>query len=212
MRSLLREGVSEVAFLEQTYKTITKLAPEVLRSHRCNAHKVELLWRDVLCSSWATEPLSRIATHGLSFLQLYGKLEAAVHMHRKARRAAALASASRRTPQDAHDVPGILSSGRGRYARPGFGSGESTLESCGGASRAGHGDPLAITGCFNCDDPAHTMRHCTQPIHAVTAARPKMDYYATKKAGKSLTSAILHQLCSHLVEMELCGDRAGGSD
>lgn len=72
MSTLLSDGVTEAAALEQTYKTITKLAPQVPRSHQGDAHKVEFLRNAVVGSPCDTEPLSRIATHGLTFQQLYG--------------------------------------------------------------------------------------------------------------------------------------------
>ncbi|GAB0493903.1 hypothetical protein MMPV_005190 [Pyropia vietnamensis] len=48
------------------------------------AYKVEFLRNAVVGNSWATEPLSRIATHCLTFQQLYGELEAALHLHNEA--------------------------------------------------------------------------------------------------------------------------------
>jgi len=84
MRTLMAEGMTETAALEQTYKTITKLAPQVPLSYQGDEHKVELLRKAVIGSPWATEPLSRIATNQLTFQQLYGELEAAlpVRLHR----------------------------------------------------------------------------------------------------------------------------------
>ena len=56
------------------YKIITKLSLQVPPSHRGNAHKIQFLRNAVVGCEWATEPLSRIATHNLSFQQLYGEL------------------------------------------------------------------------------------------------------------------------------------------
>lgn len=117
MSALLREGVSEAAALEQTYITITKLTPEMPCFHQGDAHKVEFLRNAVVGSPLATEPLTWTAALGLSFQQLYGELEAALHLHKEARLAVAHASASGHGPQDVRDVPGILLSGQGRYAR-----------------------------------------------------------------------------------------------
>ena len=46
-------------------------------SHRGNANKIASLRNAVVGYEWATEPLSRIATHVLSFQQLHRKLESA---------------------------------------------------------------------------------------------------------------------------------------
>lgn len=70
MSSLVAEGKSETAALAHTYKMITKLAPQVPRSHQGDAHKVGFLRNAVVGASWATERLSRIATHSLTFQQL----------------------------------------------------------------------------------------------------------------------------------------------
>ncbi|KAK1864449.1 hypothetical protein I4F81_006995 [Pyropia yezoensis] len=85
MSTLLSDGVTEAAALEQAYKTITKLTPQVPRSNQGDAHQVDFLRNAVVGSPWATEPLSRIATHGLTFHQLYVELEAALHLHKVAR-------------------------------------------------------------------------------------------------------------------------------
>eukprot|EP00170_Pyropia_yezoensis_P000401 contig_2207_g402 len=98
MSTLLSDGVTEAVALEQTYKTITKLAPQVPRSHQGDSHKVEFLRNAVVGSPWATEPLSRIATHGLTCQKLYGELGAALHLHKEARLAVAHASASGHRP------------------------------------------------------------------------------------------------------------------
>lgn len=85
MSTLLAESKTETAALEQTYKTITKLAFQVPRAYQGDEHKVEFLRKAVVGSPWATEPLSRIATNQLTFQQLYGELEAALHLHKDAR-------------------------------------------------------------------------------------------------------------------------------
>eukprot|EP00170_Pyropia_yezoensis_P002974 contig_12489_g2981 len=50
MSLLLNDGVTEAAALEQTFKTITKLAPQVPRSHQGDAHKVEFMRNAVVGS------------------------------------------------------------------------------------------------------------------------------------------------------------------
>ncbi|GAB0492781.1 hypothetical protein MMPV_004051 [Pyropia vietnamensis] len=85
LSSFVKDGTDVTAALEKTYKTISKLAPQVPRSHHGESYKVEFLRNAVVGNSWATEPLSRIATHRLTFQQLYGELEAALHLHNEAR-------------------------------------------------------------------------------------------------------------------------------
>lgn len=211
MSTLLSDGVTEAAALEQTYKTITKLAPQVPRSHQGDAHKVEFLRNAVVGSPWATEPLSRIATHGLTFQQLYGELEAALHLHKEARLAVAHASASGHRPPATQDVPGIYFTGQGRYARPSRGTAAGRAKRTGGPSRPGGVDPLAIMGCFNCDDDAHTMKDCPRPIDAAKAAQRRLEYYAKKDAGKASAAAVLFQLCAE-VDAMLIGQRTSTSE
>lgn len=211
MSTLLTDGVTEAAALEQTYKTITKLAPQVPRSHQGDAHKVEFLRNAVVGSPWATEPLSRIATHGLTFQQLYGELEAALHLHKEARLAVAHASASGHRTPATQDVPGILFTGQGRYARPSRGTAAGRAKRTGGLSRPAGVDPLAIMGCFNCDDAGHTMKDCPRPIDAAKAAQRRLEYYAKKDVGKPSAAAVLFQLCTE-VDAMLIGERTSVSE
>eukprot|EP00171_Calliarthron_tuberculosum_P018940 IDg18940t1 len=112
------DGADELSALEKVYKLITKLSPQVPQSHRGEAHKIEFLRNSTVGFSWATEPLSRISTHGLSFQQLYGELEAALHLEREARVAVLRDKASsvmKNGNSSSSTVPGILFEGQGRY-------------------------------------------------------------------------------------------------
>lgn len=211
MSTLLSDGVTEAAALEQTYKTITKLAPQVPRSHQGDAHKVEFLRNAVVGSPWATEPLSRIATHGLTFQQLYGELEAALHLHKEARLAVAHASASGHRPTATQDVPGILFTGQGRYARPSRGMAAGRVKRTAAPSRSSGVDPLSIMGCFNCDDAGHTMKDCPRPIDASKAAQRRLEYYSKKDSGKASAATVLFQLCTQLDAM-LIGERTSEAE
>ena len=71
--------------LTKVYKVITRLSPQVPDSHRGDAHKIKFLRSAVIGSEWATEPLSRIVTHGLTFQQLYGELEATHQIYNDAK-------------------------------------------------------------------------------------------------------------------------------
>lgn len=113
MSMLLCEGVTEKAPLEQTYKAITKLAPQVPRSNQGDAHEVEFLRNAVAGSVWTTEPLSRIATRALSFQQQHGESMAARHLLKEARLAVAHASASEHRPSVTQEGFGTLVTGQG---------------------------------------------------------------------------------------------------
>lgn len=63
---------------------ITKLSPQVPASHRGDAHMMAFLRNPTAGCPWATLPLIRIATHNLSFQELYGELEAALHLQLEA--------------------------------------------------------------------------------------------------------------------------------
>eukprot|EP00170_Pyropia_yezoensis_P002751 contig_11549_g2756 len=115
--AFVKDGTDITAAQEKTSKTISKLAPQVPRSHHGESYNVEFLRNAVVGNTWATEPLSRIATHRLTFQQLYGELEAALHLHNEARLASMRDEVAQgpRTPED--KVPGILFAGQGRYVR-----------------------------------------------------------------------------------------------
>lgn len=74
LSSFIQEGADTTASMEKTYEVISKLAPQVPRSHHGESYKVESLRNAAVCNLRAPEPLSRIATHFLTFQQLYGKL------------------------------------------------------------------------------------------------------------------------------------------
>eukprot|EP00171_Calliarthron_tuberculosum_P003182 IDg3182t1 len=95
------EGLDDLLSLEKVYKLITKLSPQVPMSHRSEAHKIEFLRNATVGYPWATEPLSRVATHGLSFQQLYSELEAALHLAREAR----LANIRDKLPAELEEPP-----------------------------------------------------------------------------------------------------------
>ena len=83
LAKFVNEGLELSAALEKTYKVIMKLAPQVPLSHRGETHKVEFLRNAAVGYDWATEPLSRIATHNLTFQGLYGELDSALHLDKE---------------------------------------------------------------------------------------------------------------------------------
>ena len=73
-----RVEVSEA--LRELYGAITKLGSQVPQSHCGEAQRVEFLRTTVIRYDRAIEPFSPTATHRLSFQQLYGELESALHL------------------------------------------------------------------------------------------------------------------------------------
>lgn len=112
-----REDLDEGAALWKIYKVITKLSRQGPSLHRGDARKVEFLRNAVVWSGWSHEPLSRVATHGLSFQQLYGELEAAFQLQKEAKQATLRDAATRTKDLGEDDVPGILFTGQTRYAK-----------------------------------------------------------------------------------------------
>lgn len=209
LSSFVKDGTDVTAALEKTYKTISKLAPQVPRSHHGESYKVEFLRNAVVGNAWATEPLSRIATHRLTFQQLYGELEAALHLHNEARMAV-MRDEVARGPTPAEDkVPGILFAGQGHYVRRNrdFGKRHGAVKGSGSEPRF---DPLSLMGCFNCDDRSHSLGNCPHPVNAVKAAKRKLEYYAKKRATQPAASAVLYQLCSQLDAAAVTGEDDDG--
>ena len=144
--------------LGNLYKVITKLSPQAPKSHRGDVHKVELLQNAVVGDEWATEPLSRIATGNLTFLQPYGELEAELTKLREI--------VTKTSYQDVI-VQGTLYAGQGKYFWKKFlmknrGFGEGFNAHCSGNGR-GTFDPLEISGFFDFEDPGNRLSECLSP-------------------------------------------------
>eukprot|EP00171_Calliarthron_tuberculosum_P002786 IDg2786t1 len=102
---------------------------------------------------------------GLSFQQLYGELEAALHLAREANLANLrdkASGSSRSVAIEDSQVSGILFQAPRRYARPHKGVSDTRYNGKGRAnsSSSQRFDPLLVMGCFNCDDPNHMVRAC----------------------------------------------------
>lgn len=197
MATFTAKGHDATTALERTYHEITRLSPQVPQSHHGDAHKVDFLRNAVVGNAWATEPLSRIATHRLSFQQLYGELEAALHLHKEAQLAVIRDGGGPKSELGAPDTPGILFEGQGRYVRRNVDLGR-RLASSGSKSGSGF-DPLSLMGCFNCDDPGHRMSECPRRVDMFKASKKKMEYFAKKRVARP-AAAVLYVLCAELNE------------
>lgn len=74
----------DLAF-SNVYRLVTRMSRRCPRSHRGDAHKLEFLQNAVVGYSWSLEPFSRVATHSLTFQQLYSELEAALQLEKESK-------------------------------------------------------------------------------------------------------------------------------
>ena len=185
--AFVAEGKEMYAALALTYKSIIKFSRQSPRSHQGDACKVEFLRNAVVGMTWSSEPLSRVATHELTFQQLYSELEAALQLDKESK----LAIIRDRAQLDQRQVPhdgsiGILFTGQGRYYNNALypSARDSTrTQRCfsGRAFRSpsttkpkGNFNPLSVSGCFICGG-NHLLRDCTLPLNTSRAATRKME-------------------------------------
>lgn len=181
--SYMKDGMDELSALEKVYKIVTKLSTQVPPAYRGETHKIEFLRNATVGYEWATQPLSRVATHNLSFQQLYGELEFQLHLAREAKIANVRDKVNGRSSgdQDEASVPGMLYQRPGRYGRSqkGFANGRSSSNT---RAQPAHKkfDPLTVMGCFNCDEPGHMINQCPKPVDLTKAAKHRMEYLSKK--------------------------------
>jgi len=208
------QGQTEKQALESVRSTITRLAPQLPPTYRADNHKVDFLRHAVVGMPWTQGPVSRIAVDNPTYHSFFLQLDAALDLQEEGR-----AAVSKDAPVY-HQAPvaaakggaPIMYAGQGVYGVPKRGVGASTsrstagvgsaaavsLESAGssaGAQRTRF-DPLSLAGCFNCDNPSHTMRACPLPVDPMKAAQRKLEYFSKKNAGAhGAAAAVLCQLC-----------------
>ena len=194
--SFASQGTEMSDALAKVYNSIIKLSRQAPRYHQGDAHKVEFLRNAVVGTPWSNEPLSRVATHQLTFQRLYAEVEAALQLHKKPNLAMlrARAQLGRRTlPED--DSARIMYAGQGRCyhvtassqlgkARKPYGLSSVPRGTGAKPARTGQFDPLSIFGCFNCGG-SHLLKDCTLPLNKSRAAAQKMDYYSKKANTKT---------------------------
>lgn len=194
----VKKGDEKSAALAKVYRLITKLSRQVPASHRGDAHKIEFLRNATVGYTWSHEPLSRVATHGLSFQMLYGELEAALQLDKEAKVAIARDSASS-AKYAAVDEVDIRFAGQGRYGRN-----PKDVRGRGGPSRGSSlslktkTNPLDISGCFNCDSPNHLIGQCPHPKNAAKAAARRLEYYKKKDEKRHAVHLVLADICRQL--------------
>lgn len=140
--------------------------------------------------TWVTDPLSRIATHGLTFQQLYGELEAAMHLEREAKRAIIQDNAGSSTlvrSESKEAIPGIMFEGQGQYVRSKRGVGR-TFRNMNQSRKVGwrgqkQNETPKFVVYFNCDDSNHKIRQCLKPVDLSRVAKCKMEFYERKSGN-----------------------------
>lgn len=170
--------------LTKVYRQILQMSRQVPISHQGDAHRIEFLRGAVIGYTWSHEPLSRVATQGLTFQQLYGEIEAALQLHKESQLVASRDDAARlQVVQDEGEAL-INFTGQGRYLKP------YRDKNVGQKSF----DPLSITGCFNCEDPSHVLKDCPKPLNIAKAAAQKLEYLKKKRTANAV----------HLVLADIC--------
>jgi len=124
--------------------------------------------------------LSRIATHNLSFQQLYAELSSSLSHIRESANAIARYRIISGSGSVADDTADIMFQGQGQYSMRNHGVGNRACATQ-GASTAPRFDPLTIMGCFNCDDPKRTIKNFPKPKNTLKAAKRRADYLLERK-------------------------------
>ena len=160
---------------------------------------------------WSNEPLSRVATHNLTFQQLYAELEAALQLDKESTLANLRDSAEQRGRMPvSENTSEVLYTGQGRYmndpaalkrtfAKPArtFNRGWNR-----GTPTRAKFDPLSLQGCFNCGG-NHFLKDCREPLNTVRAASKKIKYLArTKRAQTYAVHQVLADLCKQIDDTE----------
>jgi len=67
-----------------------------------------------------------------------------------------------------------------------------------GATTAPRLDLLTIMGCFNCDDPKHTINNCPKPKNTLKTAKRRAEYLLKRKETQVLPMVrrVLWELCT----------------
>jgi len=183
--------------LVEVYKRVSSRSRMVPSAYKGEEHRVAFLRGAVTGYNWAAEPLSRIATHNLCFQQLYAELSWSLSLCRESSNSVSrdrLLSGSESVADDSADV---MLQGQGQYSMRNHGVGyrAGVVQ---GATTAPRFDPLTIMGCFNCDDPKHTINNCPKPKNTVKAAKLRAEYLIQRKESHVLpmVSRVLWELCT----------------
>jgi len=228
-------GQTEKEALETVRTMIDQLSPQLAPLNRADENLVDYLRGAVVGEPWADSVVSRIATTKPSFQQLFLELDAALGLKEEGRAAVAKDVPINSQVAATKAALPVMYAGQGVYAYANRGVGATTPRSRAtvgapipasrpSATRATtttrpRFDPLSVAGCFNCDNPGHTMRQCPIPVDTFKAAQRKLAYYDKKHAGgRGGAATVLYLMCRqsgqvHPEEHDPHGveDPAGGS-
>lgn len=183
LNSLRAKGTEISEALASIYKTILRLSPQCPMSHPGDAHKIEFLRAAVVACEWAREPLSRAASHQLTYQQLYGELESALQLYKEAKLEMLLEKATNSNIPTEDGIAEISYVGQPRL-RSGYAKYKRTKDRSGAQAQ----------GCFNCEAKDHYARECPRPLNLARAAARKLDYLNSKKKVNAVHS-VLADVC-----------------
>ncbi|OSX76619.1 hypothetical protein BU14_0183s0011 [Porphyra umbilicalis] len=205
-------GQTEKEALETVRTMIDQLSPQLAPLNRADENLVDYLRGAVVGEPWADSVVSRIATTKPSFQQLFLELDAALGLKEEGRAAVAKDVPINSQVAATKAALPVMYAGQGVYAYANRGVGATTPRSRAtvgapipasrpSATRATtttrpRFDPLSVAGCFNCDNPGHTMRQCPIPVDTFKAAQRKLAYYDKKHAGgRGGAATVLYLMC-----------------
>lgn len=208
MKAIESKGMLVEKALTSTYQAVLNGSKLLPPSHSGEVFRVEYFRDAVVGYEWATEPLSRVSTHKLGFQKLYGELQAALFQHQEAKRALLQHAASGIASKvDDINEPETHYQGQGRYERKHVRVGNRAV-----GQNTVRFNPLSVMGCFNCDNPKHTINDCPLPRDVAKAAVKRLEYLNKRKTNRNASVQVLYELCSQMNEAASSTTQAADRD
>lgn len=178
----VKDDVNTAAALVVVCKRILTMSRQVPESHRGDPHKIEFLCNAVVGHQWAKEPLSRIATAGLSFQQLYAELEIAVQLERENMAAELKRKAA--VTLNSTEIASINFLGQAGYTK---------------GTRGKRKTFFKKPNCFNCGSTSHLVKNCPHAVNFSNAAARNIQKLRDSRTQHAVHLVLAH-LCSELDE------------
>jgi len=193
---LVIKGMTMDLALVEVYKRVSSRSRLVPAEYQGEELRVAFLRGAGIGYTWAAETLSPIATHNLSFQQLYAKLSSSLSFIRESTNAVARDRILSGSGSVADDSTDIMFQRQGHYSMRNHGV-RNRAGAMQGATTAPRSDPLTIMSCSNCDDPKHTINNCPKPKNTFKAAKRRAEYLLKRKESQVLhtVSRVLWELC-----------------
>jgi len=112
---LVGKGMTVNLALVKVYERVSRRSRMVLAADQGDEHRIAFLRGVVIGYTWAAEPLSRIATHNLSFQQLYAELSSSLSLSWESANAVARDRILSGSGSVACDTGNIMFQGQGQY-------------------------------------------------------------------------------------------------